>query len=457
MENRISNNVMGTMPVSRLLLNMGVPIMISMLVQALYNVVDGMFVARISENAFTAISVAFPMQNLLIAFSVGIGVGMNALLSRALGAGDPDKVRKAALNGIVLQGISYIIFLIIGLTAAEIYMRAQTDVEEIVQYGITYLRIVLICSFGCFAEISFERLLQATGRAKYSMYTQLSGALFNIVFDPLLIFGLLGFPKLGIAGAAYATVGGQIFGALIGVFLCIKKNPEVPLSLKGFKPDGRIILELLKISIPSIVMSSVSSVMTFMMDIILNGFSSTAVAVFGAYFKLQSFVIMPVYGINNAIVPIIAYNYGANIPERIHSTIKYGIIYACALMLIGFILLQTIPDKLLLIFDAKEYMLEIGVPALRIISTHYLIAGISIVCSCVCQAFGYSIYSLIVSCMRQLVALLPAAYLLSLTGSLNLIWLSFPIAECVSLAVCLPLLRRVLRKTGMARNRVSEA
>lgn len=450
MENRLTENKMGVMPMWRLMLDMGVPIMISMLVQALYNVVDGMFVSRISEHAFTAISVAFPMQNLLIAFAVGLGVGMNALLSRALGAGDPEKVRAAALNGLMLEGLSYLLFLAVGLTLVEPYMRAQTDVEEIVQYGIEYLRIVLIFSVGIFGEISFERLLQATGRARYSMYTQLSGAIFNIVFDPILIFGLLGFPKLGIAGAAYATVGGQIFGALIGLCLCLKKNPEVPLSLRGFKPNKLILSELLKISVPSIVMSSVSSVMTFGMDIILNGFSSTAVAVFGAYFKLQSFVIMPVIGLTNAIVPIIAFNYGANKPERIHSAIKIGMLYASILTISGFILLQTMPHKLLLIFDAKEYMMQIGIPALRIISTHYLIAGVCITISCVCQAFGYSVYSLFISCLRQLVALLPAAYLLSLTGRLDLIWLSFPIAEVVSISVSLPMLRRVLRKTGMA-------
>lgn len=451
MENRLTENKMGVMPMGRLLLDMGVPIMISMLVQALYNVVDGMFVSRISEHAFTAISVAFPMQNLLIAFAVGLGVGMNALLSRALGAGDPETVRAAALNGLMLQGLSYLLFLVVGLTLVEPYMRAQTDVEEIVQYGIVYLRIVLIFSVGIFGEISFERLLQSTGRARYSMYTQLSGAIFNIVFDPILIFGLLGFPKLGIAGAAYATVGGQIFGALIGLFLCLKKNPEVPLSFHGFKPSKLILGELLKISIPSIVMSSVSSVMTFGMHIILNGFSSTAVAVFGAYFKLQSFVIMPVIGLTNAIVPIIAFNYGANKPERIHSAIKFGMLYASILTISGFILLQTIPHKLLLIFDAKEYMMQIGIPALRIISTHYLIAGVCITISCVCQAFGYSVYSLFISCLRQLVALLPAAYLLSLTGRLDLIWLSFPIAEVVSISVSLPMLKRVLRKTGMAK------
>lgn len=449
MENSMPENIMGTMPVKKLLLNMGVPMMISMLVQALYNVVDSIFVSRISEHALTAVSLAFPMQNLIISFAVGIGVGINALLSKALGARDPEKANRAARNGLFLQALSYLIFLIIGLSCTELYMRAQTDIEEIIRFGVEYLRIVLVFSFGIFAEISFERFLQATGRAKYSMYTQLAGAVFNIVFDPILIFGLFGLPALGIAGAAWATVGGQIFGACVGFVLNQKKNPEVSLKLKGFRPDGVLIKEMCRISVPSIVMSSIASVMTFVMDIILHGFSSTAVAVFGVYFKLQSFVIMPVFGLNNALVPTIAYNYGAKDPQRIHEAIKYGIAYATALLTFGFALLQAFPRELLLLFDAEEYMLSIGVPALRIISFHYIIAGVSIVCSSSCQAFGYGVYSLAISCLRQLGALVPAAYLLSLTGQLNYIWLAFPIAECVSLSASVPMLRRVLRKTGM--------
>lgn len=449
-DKRLQENIMGVMPVKRLLLHMGVPIMISMLVQALYNVVDSIFVSRISENALTAVSMAFPMQNLLISFSVGFGVGINALVSRALGAGDGKRANIAARNGLFLQAISYLIFLILGLSAVELYMRAQTNVEEIVQYGIEYLRIVLIFSFGLFAEISFERFLQSTGRAKYAMITQLCGAVFNIVFDPILIYGLLGFPALGIAGAAWATVGGQIFGALAGLYLCVKKNPELSISLKGFRPDGAMIGEMCRISIPSIVMTSVTSVMTFGMDIILHGFSSTAVAVFGVYYKLQSFAFMPVFGLNNALVPTIAFNYGAKKPERIHEAVKYGMLYASAIMFAGLLLLQLFPKELLLLFDAQDYMLSIGIPALRIISVHYLLAGVCIVCSASCQAFGYGVYSLIISCVRQLAALLPAAWLLSLTGRLNLIWLSFPIAECVSIALCLPLLRLVLKKTGMS-------
>lgn len=450
MENRVQENIMGTMPVKKLLLQTGVPIMISMLVQALYNVVDSIFVSHISENALAAVSMAFPMQNLLISFAVGFGVGINALLSRALGAGDPERANKAARNGMLLQGLSYLIFLVLGLCITEHYMRAQTDVEEIIQYGIQYLRIVMVFSVGIFAEITFERLLQSTGRAKYSMYTQLSGALFNLIFDPILIFGLLGFPALGIAGAAWATVGGQIFGACVGLVLNVKKNPEISISLKGFRPEPSMLADMCRISIPSIVMSSIASVMTFVMDIILHSFSSTAVAVFGVYFKLQSFVLMPVFGMNNALVPTIAYNYGAKKPERIHQAIKYGMLYASCLLLLGFALMQLFPSSLLLLFNAQESMLSIGVPALRIISSHFLIAGICIVCSATFQAFGYGMYSLVVSCMRQLVVLVPVAYLLSLTGQLNYIWLAFPVAECVSLSLCLPMLRRVLDKTGMS-------
>ena len=453
MDERIrEENIMGVMPVGKLLLNMGLPIMVSMLVQALYNVVDSIFVSRIDEYALTAVSMAFPMQNLMISFAVGFGVGMNALLSRALGAGDRERANCAARNGLLLQGLSYLIFLILGLTAPEAYMRAQTGNEAIIAYGVRYLRIVLIFSFGIFGEISFERLLQATGRARLSMYTQLSGAIFNIVFDPILIFGLLGFPKLGIEGAAWATVGGQAFGAAVGLVLNAKKNPDISVSPRGFRPDAGLIGEMCAVSIPSIVMASIASVMTFVMNILLQGFSSTAVAVFGVYFKLQSFVMMPVFGMNNALVPIVAFNYGARAPQRIRAAIKYAMLYASILLLAGFILLQSLPDELMLLFDAKEYMLSIGVPALRIISLHYLIAGISIVCSATFQAFGRGMYSLLISCLRQLGALVPAAWLLSLTGRLELIWLAFPIAECVSVAVCLPLLKKLLRESGMQQN-----
>ncbi len=446
-------NKMGVMPVNKLLLSMAIPMMISMLVQALYNVVDSIFVSRIAENALTAISMAFPMQNLMISFAVGFGVGINALLSRALGEKDSPMANRVAANGVLLEFLSYLLFMILGLTVVVPYMRFQTQVEEIVQYGVEYLRICMIGSCGLFAQVTFERLLQSTGRTQLAMVSQLVGAIINIIFDPILIFGLFGFPALGIAGAAYATIGGQIVGAIVGGVLNHKKNTEIHLRLKGYRPEREMIGAISRISIPSIIMSSISSVMTYIFDLILVGFSTTAVAVFGVYFKLQSFVFMPIFGLNNGMVPIIAYNYGARQPERIKKTIKLSMLYAVIIMFLGFTLIQLIPDKLLLLFDASEDMLTIGVPALRIIATHFILAGISIIASSSCQAFGFGMYSLYVSIARQLVVLIPVAYLLSLTGVLNDVWLSFPIAELVSIVLGLFFLRRVFVKVGMAKKK----
>ena len=430
---------MGVMPVNKLLLSMAVPMMISMLVQALYNVVDSVFVSRISENALTAVSLAFPMQNLLISFAVGFGVGINALMSRALGEKDPAHASRIAVSGMVLEAGSYVLFLIIGLFFTETFMRAQISAEvpaedaaEIIAHGVSYLRIVLIFSFGVFAEITYERILQSTGRTTLSMITQLIGAILNIIFDPILIFGYLGFPKMGIAGAAVATVGGQIVAAIVAFFINKHWNHEI--SLAGARPAKVSMLAISKISIPSIVMSSISSVMTFFMNLILTTFTATAAAVFG---------------LNNGMVPIIGYNYGANKPERIHKTIKLSMLYATLLMVIGFAVFHLWPDELLLLFDASDDMLTIGNPALRIISYSFLLAGVNIIASSSCQAFGFGMYSLYISAARQLLVLVPAAYLLSLTGALDNVWLSFPIAEVVSIFVCLPLLQHVLKKTGM--------
>lgn len=445
-----TENKMGVLPIKKLLVSMAVPMMLSMLVQALYNVVDSIFVSRINENALTAISMAFPMQNLMIAAAVGVGVGINALLSRALGRKDAATANRVAGQGMLLEALAYLVFLIVGLTATESFMRAQKGVGEIIGYGVVYLRICTICSFGLFAEITAERLLQSTGRTAYAMLTQLAGAVINIIFDPILIFGLLGFPKLGIAGAAYATVGGQTVGALMGIFLNRRKNPDVNVGKADLKPDFKMIWNLAKVSVPTIIMVSIGSIMVFFMDIILGGFTSTAVAVFGVYFKLQSFAFMPVFGLNNGMIPIIAYNYGAGCPERVKSTIRLAMIYAVIIMLIGLAVIQMIPDKLFLLFNASEDMLGIGVPALRIISLSFAFAGINIICSSSCQAFGYSIYSLLISIVRQLIVLIPAAYLLSLTGILNDVWLSFPIAETATIFACVFFLVRVLRKTGMS-------
>lgn len=449
-EETLRENKMGTMPENKLLLSMAVPMMISMLVQALYNIVDSIFVSRICEDALTAVSMAFPWQNIVIAIAVGFGVGINALLSRALGQKNAERVNQVAVNGLLLAGLSYLLVLVAGLIGIRAYMRTQTDIETIVNYGITYLNICILCSFGVFVEITFERFLQATGRTVYSMITQLTGAITNIILDPILIFGLLGFPKLGIAGAAWATVIGQCVGAVVAVTLNHFKNPEVHLRLRHIRPNGRLMGEITAISIPSIIMSCISSLTCFVMNMILIAYSSTAVAVFGVYFKLQSFVFMPVFGLNNGMVPIIAYNYGAQKPERIHKTIRLGMAYAVAIMAVGLLVFQLIPKQLLLMFDASDAMLGIGAPALRIMSLAFVFAGVGIASSSACQAFGYSVYSMLISIARQIVVLIPAAYLLSLTGVLRSIWFAFPIAEIVSLFLSLFFLRTTLKKTGMA-------
>lgn len=428
----IRENKMGVMPIKRLLINMSLPMMISMLVQALYNVVDSIFVAQISENALTAVSLAFPVQNLMIAIGTGTGVGINALLSRSLGERKFEQANRAANNGIFLGVLSYILFLIFGLFFSNIYFQTQTNDAQIIQYGASYLSILCIASIGVFIQISCERLLQSTGRSFYSMIIQGVGAVINIVLDPILIFGYFGFPEMGIAGAAVATVIGQIIGAILGIIFNLTVNKEITIQLKGFRPSLDIIKKIYSVGIPSIIMISITSVATYGLNNILIRFSSTATAVFGVYYKLQSFVFMPVFGLNNGMVPIIAYNYGAKKKQRIIKTIKLSITYAICIMLLGLLIIQMFPEKLLSLFSASEDMLQIGVPALRIISLSYIFAGFGIVSGSVYQAFGNGVLSLMTSISRQLVVLLPAAYLLSLLGGLNFIWWSYPIAEIVS-------------------------
>lgn len=433
----LRENKMGTMPENRLLLSMAVPMMISMLVQALYNIVDSIFVSRICEDALTAVSMAFPLQNIIISIAVGFGVGINALLSRALGQKNAERVNQVAVNGLLLALLSYLLVLVAGLIGIRAYMRTQTDIETIVNYGITYLNICILCSFGVFIEITFERFLQATGRTVYSMVTQLVGAITNIILDPILIFGLLGFPKMGIAGAAWATVIGQCLGAVVAVTLNHFKNPEVHLRLRHIRPNGRLMGEITAISIPSIIMSCISSLTCFVMNMILIAYSSTAVAVFGVYFKLQSFVFMPIFGLNNGMVPIISYNYGARRPERVKKTIRLAVCYAEGIMVLGFCIFEFFPGQVLGLFSASQAMLTIGIPAMRIICLHFLLAGTSIVLSSVFQALGNGLFSLIVSVCRQLFVLLPAAWLLAQTGSVNNVWWAFLIAEIVSVLMSL--------------------
>ena len=439
-------NKMGTMPENKLLISMAVPMMLSMLVQALYNVVDSIFVSRISEDALTAVSLAFPVQNLLIALGTGTGVGINALLSKSLGEKNQKLANKVAHNGIILMFFSAIACALFGIFGSHWFFGTQTEDLVLIEYGTQYLTIVMTFSFGIFGQFITERLLQATGRTTLSMYTQLVGAVTNLILDPILIFGWFGLPALGIRGAAIATVVGQILSASFGVWLNVKKNPEIQLSFKELIPDGKVIKKIYSVGVPSIIMGSIGSLMTYGMNQILLGFSSTAAAVFGVYFKLQSFFFMPLFGLNNGMVPIIAYNYGAKNKGRMLRTMKLAIGYAVGIMFIGFLVMQIFPAQLFGMFEASDDMLAIGVPALRIISTHFLVAGFCIISGSTFQALGNGVFSMIISVARQLVVLLPAAYLLSLTGTLNLIWLAFPIAELMSVVLSSFFLYRIYKK-----------
>lgn len=442
-----TENKMGVMPINKLIITMSLPMVVSMLVQALYNVVDSVFVSRLSEDALTAVSMAFPMQNLMISVAVGIGVGINAMLSRSLGEKNFDAANKTAENGIFLELIGYILFLLIGIFITKPFFLAQSASDEITAMGIEYTGICLIMSFGIFMQIASERILQSTGRTVYTMITQTTGAVINIILDPILIFGLFGMPKMGVAGAAAATVTGQICAAIFATVLNIKCNPDVHISFKGFRPETKYVRTILSVGVPSIIMSSVGSVMTFGMNKILITFSSTAVAVFGIYFKLNSFIFMPVFGLNNGTVPIISYNYGAKNKKRLTKTIKLAIVYAVTMMLAGLALFQLIPDVLLRLFDASDHMLEIGVPALRVISLSFSFAGICIVISSCFQALGHGFLSMFVSIVRQLIVLLPSAFILAKLGGIHAVWWSFNIAEIFSLSLSLIFYRYIYNKT----------
>lgn len=444
----VAENKMGTMPIGKLVFNMSLPMMISMLVQALYNIVDSIFVAKLSENALTAVSLAFPLQTLLIAVATGTGVGMNALLSKSLGAHKYEEANKIAVNAALLYFLSYIVFLILGFTIVKPFYLSQIGNAdaEIMDMGIDYLSTVMIFSFGLLGQIYFERLLTSTGRTIFSMTSQLCGAITNIILDPIMIFGLLGFPKMGVTGAAVATVVGQCVAAIVAFTCNHKFNHEIKVHFKGFRPDIRIIGTIYAIGIPSIIMQSIGSVMTYSMNRILIGFSATATAVFGVYFKLQSFFFMPVFGLNNGITPIIAFNYGAQNRKRMIKTIKVSLATAFCLTFLGFICFEGIPQVLLGMFNASDDMLKIGVPALRIIGVHYLMAWFSIICSTIFQALGKAVFSMIVSIMRQLFILIPAAYILAKIGGLAVVWWSFPIAEIISLTVSVLFLIYVYRK-----------
>ena len=430
-----NENKMGIMPVGKLLVTMSLPMMISMVVQALYNIVDSVFVSRVSEDALTAVSMAFPLQALCIALGAGMGVGVNALLSKSLGAKDNDMVNKSALNGLFMTFVSYLVLLVIGIFAVKPFYMIQTDSADIIQYGTDYLSVICCFSFGMFFQFTFERLLQSTGRTFQTMITQTVGAVTNIILDPIFIFGYFGVPAFGVKGAAIATVIGQIIAAVLALIMNIKVNTDIDFSLKGFKPDIKIIGMIYKVGLPSIIMQSIGSVMVFCLNKILIVFSSTAVAVFGVYFKLQSFVFMPVFGLNNGLIPIMAYNYGAKKKDRMIKTIKCGLLIAFSIMSVGMVVFELFPDAILALFEASDNMLAMGKVALRTIAIHFPIAAICIVLGSAFQALGNAVYSMFVSIARQLVVLIPVAYALSKLGNVNYVWWCFPIAEIMSLTI----------------------
>ena len=444
-ETQPRENKMGYMPINKLLLSMAVPMMISMLVQAMYNVVDSVFVSYVGEDALTAVSLAFPIQNLMISIAVGTSVGVNALLSKSLGEKRQDAANRAADNGLFLALLGTVAFMLFGAFCSGPFFASQTKDPQILRYGTEYLSVVCVFCFGMFFQVMLDKILISTGKTMLTMFTQGLGAIFNIIFDPLFIFGIGPFPKMGVTGAAVATVLGQIAAMALSLFFNLKKNPEVQLTLRGFRPHLPTIQRIYAVGVPSILMSSIGSVMTLAINNILMAFSSTATAVFGVYFKLQSFVFMPVFGLNNGMVPIISYNYGARNKARVNATFRYAVIYATAIMLVGLAIFQLLPNQLLNIFNASDEMLRIGDVALRVISPSFLFAGAAIVASSMFQALGNGVFSLIVSVGRQLVVLVPVAYLLSLAGRLELVWWAFPIAEIASVLLSLLFLRRIFR------------
>ena len=457
MSSTLKENKMGVLPMGKLLLTMALPMALSMLVQAFYNVVDSVFVSRISDvnnYALTAVSLAFPVQNIMIGVATGVAVGVNALLSRALGERNAEEVNASALNGLLLSACGMLLCVLFGIFGAEPYMRSLTPQPETIAYGVDYIRVICIASFGIFGELLFERLLQATGRTSYTMITQGTGAIINIILDPILIFGYFGLPRMEVTGAAVATVIGQIVAFVLAVLLNRKKNPDVQLDLRHFRPSGKMIGRILGIGVPSMVMIAIGSLMTYSFNLVLDRFNDPAArvmlgetgkTVFGAYFKLQSFVFMPVFGINNAGLAIAAYNYGARKPKRIMQVLKYGAFGATALMLVGTLLFLLVPDVLLGFFNPDAEMLAVGEPALRIMCIPFLAAGVSIIINGIFQGLGKSQYSMYVSMMRQLIVLIPVAYLLSLSGDMGMVWFSFPIAEVASLTLSIFLMLRLYR------------
>ena len=449
-EEPAKDNKMGTLPVKKLIVSMSLPMMISMLVQALYNIVDSIFVSQLSEHALTAVTMAFPLQMMIISVGSGTGVGINALLSKALGEKKQKSANKAANNGLLLTLLSFIVFIAVGIFIAEPFIASQTDDSIIINMGAGYLYTCCTLSLGVFFQMTFERLLQSTGRTHLSMISQMAGAIINIIFDPIFIFGFAGIPAFGVIGAAFATVLGQTVAAIIGLILNVKYNVDIQLSVKKmFKPSWKTIGKIYAVGIPSILMMAIGSVMSYSMNKILVVFSTTAVAVFGVYFKLQSFIFMPVFGLNNGLIPVLAYNYGAKSKARIKESVHFGMVLAISIMAVGTIIFWAIPKQLFRFFKPTAYMLQIGIPALRIISLSFPIAALCIAMGSMFQAFSKSKYSLIVSIGRQLVVLIPVAWFLSKTGNVQNVWWAFPIAEGMSFAISFYFYKRLNRNIIM--------
>lgn len=426
-------NKMGIMPIGKLLVSMSLPMVVSMLVQAMYNIVDSFFVSHYDADALTAVSTVFPIQNLMIGVTSGLGVGFNALISKALGEKNQNRANEVARQGIFLEFIGYIVFLLVGIFGARLFMTSQTTDTNIITYGVEYTSLICICAFGTFAQMTFERLLQSTGRTFFTMITQATGAVINIILDPILIFGYFGMPKMGVSGAALATVIGQCVAAIIAFIFNLKKNKDLQLSFRRFKPDKAIILRILGIGVPSVIMVAVGSVMTYCFNKILFAFTTVAVGVFGIYFKVQSFAYMPVFGMDNGMIPIVAYNYGARKPDRMLKAVKYTMLVAVGMMLFCLAIMQSIPKTILKVFDANQEMLDIGIPAFRVLSIAFIFAGFSIIFSGLFQALGKGVYSMLVSFARQLIVLLPVAYLLAkITENVRYVWFAFPIAEAAA-------------------------
>ncbi len=448
----LKENKMGTMPIGRLLFTMALPLALSMLVQAFYNIVDSVFVSQISDannDALTAVGLAFSVQNIMIGIASGIAVGVNALMSRALGEKDLKQVNTIAFNGLLLTFFGMILTALFGIFCAEPFMRSQSSNEAVIEYGVTYIRIITILSFAIFGEVLLERLLQATGRTSYTLYTQGTGAIINIILDPIFIFGWGPIPRMEVAGAAIATVIGQLVAFLMALYFNLRKNKEISFSLRGFCPDAKAIGRILGIGIPSVIMVAIGSLMYYCFNLVLKGLGTvgeTGTTVYGAYYKLQSFIFMPIFGMSNAVLAISAYNYGARKPERIMKTIKLGSIAATVIMAIGVLLFMLLPEQLLGFFNPDEQMLKVGVPAMRILSLPFLTAGACIIFGNVFQALDKSVYSMVNSISRQLVVLIPAAYLLSLSGNIDLVWFSYPIAEVVALMMSIVMMISVYRK-----------